>query len=110
MKKHFAPELEGGGYGYVYRAEEVDERIATLELALELPTLFHAGGRPNADRWEEITGTREMTTRVMCDWIRGVLGIKNHCPACEGESRDSYPIHAAGCETMQRLLDGKKGD
>lgn len=41
--------------------------------ALTLPLLFHSGGKPNVVLWREITGTDEMTTKVMCTHIRRVL-------------------------------------
>jgi hypothetical protein len=47
--------------------------IRRLRERLMLPLLFHAGGRPAVEAWESITGTREMTTRVMCDSIREAL-------------------------------------
>ena len=49
-----------------------------MEAALELPLMFHAGG-PWDDakraRWKEITGTEEVTTRVMCNMVRSALGM-----------------------------------
>ena len=41
--------------------------------ALELPLLFYTTDWSSAiDRWEQITGTREATTKIMCDHIRAV--------------------------------------
>jgi hypothetical protein len=55
-----------------YIGELCDLRDNLID-ALTLPLLFHAGGEPDVDAWELITGTREMTTKVMCDHIREVL-------------------------------------
>lgn len=44
-----------------------------LAMALELPILFHTGGPPNYRRWRKITGTEDMTTKVMCNHIRSVI-------------------------------------
>jgi len=47
----------------------------SLENALGIVLMFYQPySRALCDRWEVITGTREMTTKVMCDHIRKVLG------------------------------------
>ncbi len=43
---------------------------------LTLPLIFHAGGRVSPEahaEWKRLTGSDEMTTKVMCDAIRAVL-------------------------------------
>jgi hypothetical protein len=49
------------------------DEVYRLRELLELPLIFHAGGRPNRARWEQITGTNEMTSKVMCDQIRAAM-------------------------------------
>jgi hypothetical protein len=51
-------------------------RYERLREVIELPLLFYAGGKPNWNRWEEITGSRYVTTRIMCDAIRAALNDK----------------------------------
>jgi hypothetical protein len=50
--------------------KDLQECLDLAMEALELPLLFHAGGPPDVKRWNEIIGNTEMTTRVMCDYIR----------------------------------------
>jgi hypothetical protein len=57
--------------------ETIDELLgenAKLREALTLPLIFY-GGWTEGDQaeWKRITGTREGTTKVMCDHIRNVL-------------------------------------
>lgn len=66
-------------------------QIECLLDALTLPMLFHQGGRVTqemVDEWERITGTREMTTRVMCDTIRETVDATARIED-EEESEDS---------------------
>ena len=57
---------------------EFEARASTLSVdrlrqLIRLPLLFHAGGmltKEMQDEWIEITGTPEMTNKVMCDTIR----------------------------------------
>lgn len=61
-----------------HMAEE-RERTAALLDALELPLLFYSGGPwigKERERWEEITGKKTCTTRIMCNHIRAVRGEK----------------------------------
>jgi hypothetical protein len=46
--------------------------------ALRLVLLFHDGGEWNTEKrleWLRITGTREATTKVMCDHVRSMLAL-----------------------------------
>lgn len=55
---------------------ELSEWNTRLRDALMLPLLFHAGGPVTTemrDQWKGITGSDEMTTRVMCESIRVLL-------------------------------------
>jgi hypothetical protein len=48
-----------------------------LQRTLQLPLIFHAGGHLTdgmRKEWQDITGKKEMTTKVMCDAIRYTLG------------------------------------
>ena len=52
------------------------ERSDNITDALHLPLLFHSGGEWTPERqaeWLRITGTREASTKVLCDHIRFVL-------------------------------------
>lgn len=58
------------------RLAQRDEELGRVREALELPLMFHAGGRWTSvrrKRWEEITGDTEATTHTMCDHIRAAL-------------------------------------
>ncbi len=47
-----------------------------LVAALQLPLLFYSGGAWHegpADKWREITGNDNATTRGLCDHIRALL-------------------------------------
>lgn len=57
-------------------AEQLERENARLREALELPLTFHSGSPWDAvkeRRWLEITGSEEVTTKVMCDTIRAAL-------------------------------------
>ena len=59
-----------------------------MKEALGLVLRFHAGGLwtpENAEEWERITGSRDATTKAMCDHIRAVLR-KATLPASGGAS------------------------
>ena len=46
--------------------------------ALGLVLMFHGGGEWNESKraeWLRITGTREATTRVLCDHVRSALAV-----------------------------------
>lgn len=46
--------------------------------ALTAVLLFHSGGEWTADKagvWLRITGTREATTKVLCDHVRSALAM-----------------------------------
>lgn len=53
-------------------------RLELVAGALELPLLFH-GGSPwddeKAAKWEAITGSKEATSKVMCDHLRLALEV-----------------------------------
>jgi len=55
----------------------LERELTRLERLLRLPSLFYRPG-PVTDamrrEWESATGSTEMTTKVMCDAIRRVLG------------------------------------
>lgn len=66
--------------------------------ALKLPLLFYAAGTwtgPQRDEWQRITGTREATTRLMCDHIRAVLG-GGRCEVCR-RPRPIQHCYEEGC-------------
>lgn len=49
---------------------------AELRDALKLPLLFHAGGPWDDERrkeWLRVTGTREASTKVLCDHLRAAI-------------------------------------
>jgi len=50
-------------------------RIHKLKAALQLVLLFHQGvwDDKNKKMWSKITGGKEATTRVMCDFVREAL-------------------------------------
>lgn len=63
-------------WDYLVAIGQIEARLATLEAALELPLLFHAGGpwdEAKRARWTALTGEDDATTRVMGDAIRTVL-------------------------------------
>lgn len=57
------------------RNYELCEEVEHLREVLTLPLIFHGARFNTSDRdtWESITGTREATTKVMCDTIRAAL-------------------------------------
>ena len=61
-----------------YDPEYTGEPSFAIEDCLQLPLLFHDGGRwtgEKIDEWFRITGTTEASTKVMCDHLRRALGI-----------------------------------
>jgi len=48
-----------------------------LRDALKLVLLFHGGRWDDAEKteWHRITGTREATTKVLCDHVRSALAF-----------------------------------
>lgn len=56
--------------------EQIQERQTALESALEIVLRLHRGGewtKEDMDFWEAVTGSRWVTSKVMCDHIREVL-------------------------------------
>jgi hypothetical protein len=66
----------GAGKTLRMQLADLQSRYDLLREVIELPLLFYAGGKPNWNRWEEITGSRYVTTRIMCDAIRAALNDK----------------------------------
>ena len=65
--------LIAADFRYVADMADAAQRLAE---ALSLPLRFHSGAPwtpDDADAWERITGTKEATSKVMCDAIRTAL-------------------------------------
>lgn len=63
---------------YLCKIDEKDAEIEQLRIALELPLMFYSAVWSDglANRWKTITGTNEVTTKVMCDCIRRIIEEK----------------------------------
>jgi hypothetical protein len=77
--------------------------------ALRLPILFYKGGpleEADIAEWEAATGTREVTTKVMCDAIRRALGdeASDATQACCG-LYDAKGMHSPNCPTREKTGD-----
>ena len=55
----------------------IEPRIARMEAALRAVLLFHEGSIWDEERaleWGRLAGSREVTTRGLCDCVRAALG------------------------------------
>ena len=69
---------------------------------LELPLLFHSGspwGPMKQERWKELTGTDEATTRVMCRTIRALLSGRDTAHTTNQETPMEKPAPVPDDET-----------
>lgn len=79
--------------------------------ALRLVLLFFAGGewtQERRDEWRRLTGTREATTKVLCDHVRSALSVGAAGDAGEHEAiygwGEGHVLSARDVEMLQCLL------